>query len=102
MDPSTLLILVAVLACPIGMGVMMYMMNRQNMGGQQGHSMPGHTAPASEAERLKALREQRRRLEQEIGEAEKIAALEARKESLARAGGAPSDDGQPQPVKSEN
>lgn len=98
MDPSTLLILVAVLACPIGMGVMMYMMNK-NQGGQQGHSMTGHT---SEADRLKTLREQRRMLEQEIAEAEKIAVLEAKKESLARAGGAPSDDGQPQPVKSEN
>jgi len=96
MEPATLLLLVAVLACPIGMGVMMYMMNRQNMGGQHGHSMPGQT---SQAERLKAMREQRRQLEQEIVEAEKIATLEAKKESLARAGGAPSDDGQSQPVE---
>ena len=80
MDPSILLILVAVLACPIGMGVMMYMMNRQ-MGSQHGPSMPSHT---SEAERLKALREQRRLLEQEIAEAEKIAELEAQKEALTR------------------
>lgn len=100
MDPSTLLILVAVLACPIGMGVMMYMMNR-NAGGQQGHSMPGHT---SEADRLKALRDQRRLLELEITEAEKITALEAQKEALARARGTSSDStdgGKLQPVESK-
>ena len=100
MDPSVLLLITA-LACPIGMGLMMWMMNR-NMGGQQGHSMPGHTSHTSEGERLKVLREQRRLLEQEIAEVEKIAALEAKKETLARAGGKPSDDGQHQPVKSEN
>lgn len=94
MDPSTLLILVAVLACPIGMGVMMYMMNKQ--GGQQGHSMPGHTAQTSEADRLKALREQRRLLEQEIAEAEKIAALEAKKQALAQGAG---PDGQSRPAE---
>lgn len=79
MDPTTLLILVAALVCPIGMGVMMWMMNRQ-MGGHEGHAMPGH--PASEADRLLALQAQRRMLEQEIAEAEKIVALEAQKQAL--------------------
>jgi len=83
MEP--LVLIIAALACPIGMGVMMWMMNKQ-MGGQQGQSMPGH---ASEADRLNTLREQRRLLEQEIAEAEKIAALEAQKEALTR--GASSD-----------
>ncbi|MGH2523619.1 MAG: hypothetical protein ACRDH2_14035 [Anaerolineales bacterium] len=94
MDP-TVLIAIAVLACPIGMGLMMWMMNRQNMGGQQGQSMSGHT---SEADRLKALRDQRRLLEQEITEAEKITALEAQKEALTRAHGASSEaSGKSQP-----
>ena len=43
MQLSTILIIVAALACPIAMGLMMWMMNR-NMGGQQDHSMHGHTA----------------------------------------------------------
>ena len=78
---EALLLIIAALACPIGMGAMMWLMNKQ-MSGQSGQSMPGHT---SEADRLPALREQRRLLEQEIAEAEKIAALEAQKEALTHA-----------------
>ena len=97
MDP-TILIALAALACPIGMGLMMWMMNRQQMDGQQGQaSMPGHT---SEADRLKALREQRRLLEQEIAETEKITALEAQKEALARASGKTPDGEQPRSIES--
>lgn len=81
MEPQTLLLLVAVLACPIGMGLMMWMMNR-NMGGQQGQSMSGHNMP--QADRLKTLREQRRQLEQEIAEVEKIATLEEKKKALTQ------------------
>ena len=81
MNPQILLFAIAMLACPIGMGLMMWMMNK-NMGGQQqGHSMPGHT---SGAERLKALRDQQRLLEQEIAKAETIAALEDMKATVAQ------------------
>jgi len=87
MELSTILIIAAALACPIAMGLMMWMMNR-NMSGPQDHSMPGHTSHVSEADGLKSLREQRQRLEQEIAETEKIAALEAKKQALVQ-GGAP-------------
>ncbi|MGH2536126.1 MAG: hypothetical protein ACRDHL_01890 [Candidatus Promineifilaceae bacterium] len=95
MEPGTLLLLVGVLACPIAMGLMMWWMNK-NMGSQSGQSMPGQ---ASETERLKALREQRRLLGQEIAEVERIALLEAQKEALAHGRDA-SADGQPRPVES--
>ena len=79
MDPSTLLLLVGVLACPIGMGLMMWLMNK-NMSDQ--HAMPGQQTSANAAERLAALRAQRLALEAEIAEAAKIAELEAKREAL--------------------
>ena len=84
MNPNTLLIVVATLACPIGMGVMMWMMSR-NMGGQQGKPATGSTDSLSEADRLQVLRQQRKQLELEIAEVEKIAALQAQKEALVGA-----------------
>ncbi|HEX6383253.1 MAG TPA: hypothetical protein VF177_01155 [Anaerolineae bacterium] len=94
MELSTLLLLIGVLACPIAMGVMMWMMNR-NMEEQPGQTMSGHT---SEADRLEALRTQRQFLEEEIAELEKVVALEARKKNIIRAGETPSDN-QLQPVE---
>lgn len=72
MELTTLLPVLVALACPIAMGLMMWMMGR-NMGGQT------MTSEQSEAERLQALHTQRRQLEQEIAETEKIVALEAQK-----------------------
>ncbi len=86
MEPSTLLLLIAVLACPIGMGVMMWLMNK-NMNGQP--NMSDHQTPA---ERLAALRAQREKLEAEIAEVSKITELEAKRDALltsAKSGNGP-------------
>ena len=58
---------------------------------------PSMATGQSEAERLQALHTQRRQLEQEITETEKIIALEAQKESLSR-DRAPTPESQLQPV----
>ena len=79
MEPSTFLFLIAALACPISMGLMMWLMNK-NMSDQ--HAMPGQQTSANAAERLAALRAQRQALEAEIAEAAKIAELEAKRQAL--------------------
>jgi len=92
MELSTILIIVAALACPIAMGVMMWMMNK-NMGGDSHHSMSG-----KDADRLDVLREQRRMLDQEIAEMQKITELEEKKKTLTSAAATKSSsDGQTQP-----
>ena len=65
----------AMLACPIGMGVMMWFMMRHP--GDQSKTNPG-----SGTERLAALQEQQRRLGQEIAVVEQIVALEAEQTAL--------------------
>ena len=81
MEPTTLLLLVGALACPIGMGVMMWMMNKQ-MGGQSSQSMPGGQTSTNATERLAALRAQRQALEAEIVEVARLAELEAKRDAL--------------------
>ena len=97
MQFTALLPLLAILVCPIVMGIMMWNMNK-NMDAHQGHSMPGKI---SDEERLQALREQRHQLEQEINEVEKIAALNAKKESV-RLASSVAKETQPQPLKAKS
>ena len=79
MELSTILLIVAALACPIAMGVMMWMMNK-NMGGDSHTSMSG-----TDPDRLNVLREQRQKLDEEIAEMQKITELEEKKKTLTRA-----------------
>ena len=95
MNPQ-LLFAVAMSACPIGMGLMMWMMNR-NTGGQ-----PGKTTPNSQtsAQRLTALRDQRKALEAEIAETARIAELEARREALRPTEASKPDNSRNSPAQS--
>ena len=84
MDLSTTIRLVAVLACPVGMGLMIWWMSK-NMNSQQGHSTTGAQTPANSAERLAALRAQQQALKAEIAEAEQLAELETKRDALLAA-----------------
>ncbi len=84
MELESLLYFAALLACPIGMGAMMWMMGK-NMGGQKAQPMSDAQMTASSTEeRLDALHAQRQALEAEIAEATKLAELEARAEELRK------------------
>lgn len=78
MELSTILLLVATLACPIGMGLMMWLMGK-NMGGQ---ASVGHHPPTTSKERLAALRAQQQAVEAEIAEVTHLAELETQREAL--------------------
>lgn len=81
MDLGNLLYSVALLACPIGMGAMMWVMSK-NMGGQQQSSSAFTETTETTATRLEQLRAQRQALEAEISEVTKLAELEARREEV--------------------
>jgi len=89
MDP-TILIAIAAVACPVSMGLMMWMMMR-NQGQMQGNMTASATKPE---ERLATLQAQREAMSKEIAELEKIKALEARRTSL--------EQSQAEPVKSRS
>jgi len=81
MELSTLLLLAGVLACPIAMGGMMWMMAK-NMGGQSSQAASGDHLPANSKDRLAVLRAQQQALETEIAEATRLAELEAQRDAL--------------------
>lgn len=65
MDDNTLLLIVALLGCPIMMGMMMWMMNKQ-MGTQHDHMPLANDLPADPAARLTTLQQQRQKVDAEI------------------------------------
>lgn len=76
MDPTTLLILVAVLACPIAMGGMLWMMNK-NMAQRDEMGKAPRPARATREARLAELRQQQGAIEAQIAD------LKARPEAPA-------------------
>ncbi|MHB8626417.1 MAG: hypothetical protein ACYDBJ_02855 [Aggregatilineales bacterium] len=91
MNLNTILPLVAVLACPIGMGFMMWLMNKQ-MNGQSNNASQDAQPSGSSTERLAALRKQRQMLEAEIVETTQVAELEAQRDALSSGSVSTSDE----------
>ena len=69
MDVNTIFLLVMGLACPIGMGLMMWLMNRQMNQNAGGPRLEGEPSPRDE-DRLAQLRLRRQLLDEEIKQLE--------------------------------
>jgi len=80
-NTNSIVLLVMGLACPVGMGLMMWLMNK-NMSGQAGHLSSDKQEHLSAAERLAALQRQRQTLEAEIAELSQIVEPEAQSAAL--------------------
>jgi hypothetical protein len=85
---------VAVLACPIAMALMMWLMSK-NMGGHTDQTRLNEQTPS---ERLAVLRQQRQALEAKIAEVTRIAELEAERERTLVAHAPVADGIQPSDV----
>ncbi|MBZ0320095.1 MAG: hypothetical protein K8L91_27025 [Anaerolineae bacterium] len=84
MELYALPLLIMGLACPIGMGLMMWLMNRE-MRGKSEHSISDTALPTDAAARLVALHQHRHFLEVEMAEVNRLIELENQR-SVAQLG----------------
>lgn len=102
MNANSIFLLVMGLACPIGMGLMMWLMNK-HMSHQPEDLSSDKQKHINPTDHLAALQEQRQRLEAEIAELSQIVELEAERDTLVRDGSqVAADDSSPVAAPSAN